>query len=177
MTKNDEPLAKPASEPAGGVREALLLIRPVIAGLIEAEYNVETWGLKGRLAKIDAALGSTRVCEVCGGDCSAANPPPSYCPERDAALSSSAGPAVGPVAWQWRMKSGGTQPVWSDWREGRHNFSAAYVKEWSIEERPLYAHPAPATVESAKPPRRDDPFRPAVDVDADDDYYPSREED
>lgn len=39
------------------------------------------------------------------------------------------------------------------------------------------AHPAPATVESAKPPRRDDPFRPAVDVDADDDYYPSREED
>lgn len=39
------------------------------------------------------------------------------------------------------------------------------------------AHPAPATVESANPTRRDDPFRPAVDVDADDDYYPSREED
>jgi hypothetical protein len=31
---------------------------PVINRLIAAEYNVETWGLKGRLAAIDAALSS-----------------------------------------------------------------------------------------------------------------------
>lgn len=81
-------LASPAATSAetqcgDGVREALELVRPVIAGLIDAEYNVDTWGLKGRLAKIDAALGQSRVCEVCGGDCSAANPPPTYCPDRD----------------------------------------------------------------------------------------------
>lgn len=65
------------------LRSALLVVRPVVAGLIDAQYNVERWGLKGRLAKLDSELRRERVCEVCGGDCSAANPPPSYCPERD----------------------------------------------------------------------------------------------
>lgn len=70
-------------ERLGCAMNALKAVRPVIAGLISAEYNVETWGLKGRMAAIDAAMTPNHVCEVCGGDCSAANPPPTYCPDRD----------------------------------------------------------------------------------------------
>lgn len=46
---------------------------------------------------------------------------------------------------------------------------------------PVAALSSPATPEPVSPAGevvwRDDPFRPAVDVDADDDYYPSREDD
>lgn len=39
-------------------RNALVLSRQIIVALIDAEYNVETWGLRGRLAAIDEALGN-----------------------------------------------------------------------------------------------------------------------
>ena len=35
---------------------ALKAQRPIIVALIDAGYNVETWGLAGRLAALDAAL-------------------------------------------------------------------------------------------------------------------------
>lgn len=35
---------------------ALKATRPIVEGLIAAEYNIESWGLKQRLAAIDAAL-------------------------------------------------------------------------------------------------------------------------
>lgn len=82
-----------AREEIERLKGALLVVRPVVAGLIDAQYNVETWGLKGRLAKLDSELRRERVCEVCGGDCSAANPPPSYCPERDDFSALENGPA------------------------------------------------------------------------------------
>lgn len=154
-------LAKPASSPAGGdVREALLLVRPVITGLIDAEYNVETWGLKGRLAKIDAALDGARVCEVCGGDCSAANPPPSYCPERDA--TSAAEPvACGPFGhhpdpstdfcvevetlegWAEDVKAG-TRSQWPFW--GRLSALLRFVRSDEFADLDEIAQRAKATV-------------------------------
>jgi hypothetical protein len=34
----------------------LRAVRPIVAGLIEAEYNIETWRLRQRLAEIDALI-------------------------------------------------------------------------------------------------------------------------
>ncbi|WP_199091584.1 TFIIB-type zinc ribbon-containing protein [Bosea sp. ASV33] len=62
------------------------------------------------------------------------------------ALANDASPRGEAVVWQWRMKN----PVdgsMSEWRDGKHGFSAAVAERFGAEERPLYAHPAPATVE------------------------------
>jgi hypothetical protein len=40
---------------------ALTAVRPIIAALIQAQYNVETWGLRQRLSAIDDALSSPPV--------------------------------------------------------------------------------------------------------------------
>lgn len=44
-----------------GLRKAAIACQPVIKALIDAEYNVETWGLHGRLKALDAALSSRPV--------------------------------------------------------------------------------------------------------------------
>jgi hypothetical protein len=103
---------RPEAGTAGEVREALVIVRPVISALIDAQYNVETWGLKGRLAKVDAALRSSHVCEICGGDCSASNPPPSYCPTRDAALAASPATTRG-METGWLVELKGATPSWA----------------------------------------------------------------
>lgn len=54
--RNAEARAKAAEAEAARLREALKAVRPVIQSLIQDEYNVETWGLRQRLAAIDAAL-------------------------------------------------------------------------------------------------------------------------
>jgi len=60
-----------------------------------------------------------------------------------AALSSAAVAEREPVAWQHRVKSKYPEGQWSDWREGRANFSPAAMVEY--EERPLYLDPPPTS--------------------------------
>ncbi|MBP8310539.1 MAG: hypothetical protein KAY46_24890 [Burkholderiaceae bacterium] len=38
------------------LRNALIAVRPIVNSLIEREHNIEWWGLRQRLAAIDAAL-------------------------------------------------------------------------------------------------------------------------
>lgn len=47
-----------------------------------------------------------------------------------------------PVAWQHRVRMA-MSLEWSEWREGRANFSERFLREtnMSVEERPLYARP------------------------------------
>lgn len=45
-----------ARELSRGATDALEASRQVVTSLIETEYNVETWGLSGLIAKIDAVL-------------------------------------------------------------------------------------------------------------------------
>lgn len=71
------------------------------------------------------------------------------------------------------------QDVWSHERTHEENWKEFDRKypgvRWLRDARDA-ALSAPASAPGSGVARRDDPFRPAVDVDADDDYYPSRED-
>lgn len=111
-----EALAKPASEPAGGVRWTVDNLLP-----IARRINKSGRGLVD-LSALDALAD-----------------------ELNAALSSSAGPAGEPVAWQWLCKSVLGYP--SHWVLCEDAEDAASKSASGIEVRTLYAHPAPATVD------------------------------
>lgn len=60
-----------------------------------------------------------------------------------------------PVAWQWRYCPQGGE-AWSDWTDGKAP-SFRIGDGYRVEERPLYAHPAPAALTNAATPA--DPAR------------------
>lgn len=69
------------------------------------EHHLAIEGARATHAKLKRAMPSP-VCEVCGGDCAGANPPPTYCPSRDD------GPlASGETGWLVELK--GRTPSWS----------------------------------------------------------------
>ena len=118
-------LAKPAPEPAGGVREVLRIARDyVVDARNERQEELIRVGaypglVKREEARLDAIEKDLR--------------------EIDAALSSSAAPAD-PVAWRGRERPGFPWELLSGDPTRRPKYRGDEIQ-------PLYAHPAPATVE------------------------------
>lgn len=81
-------LASPAATSGATVHEARVFLKELAARLRNVPCrHIDGWDID-RLLEL-AFSEPSRVCEVCGGDCSAANPPPLHCPERDGRVSSS----------------------------------------------------------------------------------------
>jgi len=125
MTKNNDALAKPASEPAGGGREALQkLDAKTLRGII-ARWETRREYLNTNPSAYDAFIER----EVAG------------IPER--ALSSSAAPAGEAVAWRCYDLCSDRFSVTDDKQQAEAH--ARRLGEMFV--TPLYAHPAPAAVE------------------------------
>jgi len=117
--------AKPASEPAGGdVGEAVWFGFDESTGEFTGEYStVKPADTRGMIPFVRAEALSPATTAS------------------DAALSSSAGPAVEPVAWRQKFKSDPWTYHHAGWPYADSERAAGAIVE------PLYPHPAPATVE------------------------------
>lgn len=60
-------------------RNALVAVEPIIEGLINAEYNIETWGLHGRLAALREANAAIAAYLASGAEGPQGDPPWERC--------------------------------------------------------------------------------------------------